>query len=115
MHKKRFLKVMLVLILSPFSAFCQSPAQAIPDFTFYKLNNAPFTDKNLTAGKKLFFVFFDSDCEHCQRAVSYISNHYRDFKTISLYLITLDDKDKIDRFINKYGAKLKNKKNVTLL
>ena len=93
----------------------QVPAQTIPEFNFYRLDKTPFTNKDLAKEKKLFFIFFDSDCEHCQRAVSQINRQYASIKKTALYLITLDPQQKINIFMGKYGDGLKDKKNVTLL
>ncbi len=93
----------------------QVPAKTIPSFTFKRLNKKEFTNKELEPGKLLFFVFFDADCDHCQRSVQYIDQHYGEFKKTAVYLITLDSLAKIDGFMNKYGSNLKNKKGVTIL
>jgi peroxiredoxin len=93
----------------------QVPAETIPDFNFVRLNKSSFTNKNLEQGKMLFFIFFDSECEHCQRTIQYVDQHYQDFKRAAIYLITLDNADNISRFMSKYGNRLTAKKNVTLL
>ena len=97
------------------SASAQPPAETVPDFNFYKLDKTAFTKKSFDPDKLLFFVFFDSDCDHCQRAVLDIDQHYSAFKKTTIYLITLDDQEKIKLFMNKYGNNLKDKKNVTVL
>jgi peroxiredoxin len=93
----------------------QVPAETIPSFTFKRLNKNAFTNKDLEPDKLLFFVFFDTECDHCQRAIQYIGQHYGEFKKTVIYLITLDSVEKITQFMNKYGGNLKSKKNVTLL
>jgi len=96
-------------------SYGQIPSQTVPAFQFYRFDKTVFTNKDLSKDKQLFFVFFDTDCEHCQKAVTYVGEHYSAFKDVSVYLLTMDDKDKTDRFMGKYGVKLKDKKNVTLL
>jgi len=93
----------------------QPPAQTIPEFKFFRFNNASFTDKDLPPGKMVFFLFFDSDCDHCQNAVKNIGNQYESFKKIPIILISIDDQDKINHFMETYGSKLKGQKNVTIL
>ena len=105
----------LLLSLCTVSSLAQVPAQTIPDFTFYKLDKTPFINRDLAKEKKLFFLFFDADCEHCQRAVSYIGQHYAVIKNTAIYLVTLDPQQKINLFMAKYGYRLKDRKNVTLL
>jgi peroxiredoxin len=105
----------ILFLLISFNVGAQSPAETIPAFNFYKLDKSPFTNKNLEQDKLLFFVFFDAECDHCQHAVSDINRHYAEFKKTAIYLITLDNQEKIDRFMSKYGQNLKGKKNVTIL
>jgi peroxiredoxin len=96
-------------------AFGQIPAQTVPDFEFFRIDNSMFANQDLPKGKMLFFVFFDSDCEHCQRAVKNIDQQYKIFKESAVYLISLDDRDKINHFMANYGRRLKSQKNVILL
>ncbi len=107
--------MVLIFICAAGNAAAQTPAPVVPDFTFYKLNKTPFTPKDLAVGKKLFFVFFDADCEHCQRVIAYMGKHYNSFKNVPVYLITLDDDQKRNIFMDKFGSKLKGKKNITAL
>ena len=88
-------KYFVLLFFISFSASAQPPAETVPDFNFYKLDKTAFTNKSLDPDKLLFFVFFDSDCDHCQRAVLDIDQHYSAFKKTAIYLITLDDQEKI--------------------
>ena len=63
----------------------------------------------------IFFVFFDTECDHCQHAIQYINHHVQEFKKAAVYLITLDGQEKVTPFMAKYGSGLTNNKNVTLL
>ncbi len=93
----------------------QVPAQTLPDFEFSRLNKTAFKNKDLQQGKILFFVFFDSDCDHCQRAVKNIDQQFKSFQKTAVYLISADGHDKINRFVSTYAPHLKNQHNVTLL
>jgi len=112
---KYIFKTLVLLLLISANVSAQGPAEIIPEFNFFKLDKTAFTHKNLAPGKMSFFVFFDSDCDHCQHGMQYISQHYQEFKKAALYLITLDNQEKIAGFISKYGNNLKDKKNVTIL
>jgi len=107
--------VFFLVSLYSVNTMAQVPAQTIPEFNFFRLDKTSFTNKDLAKEKKLFFIFFDSDCEHCQRAVAQINQHYGEIKKTALYLITLDPQQKINLFMGKYGSQLKGGKNVTLL
>ena len=112
---KHLLQNVLLLLLISISALAQVPAKIIPGFTFFKLDKTEFTNKNLVQGKQLFFVFFDITCDHCQHAVSEINKHFQELKKTAIYLISLDNQQKMNQFLDKYGQNLKNKNNVTLL
>jgi peroxiredoxin len=112
---KHIFYLLLLLLSVEGKVSGQIPAQTLPDFEFYRLDKSPFTNKDLPNGKMLFIVFFDSDCEHCQRAIKSINQQYLSFKETEIYLISLDDPDKINRFMAVYGSQLKNLKNVVLL
>jgi hypothetical protein len=93
----------------------QVPAQTIPEFSFLEPNRSIFSQKDIRPDRMAFFVFFDCDCEHCQKAVQYIDQRQQDLKEISIYLISLDEFDKIDQFLLKFGPRLRKAKNVKIL
>jgi peroxiredoxin len=112
---KCIFRTLLLVLLVTINVSAQVPAQTIPAFTFKKLNKGTFSNRDLEPGKLLFFIFFDTECDHCQRSITYIGQHYHEFKKTAIYLISLDSVAKIIGFMNKYGSKLKDKKNVTIL
>jgi len=107
--------ILFLFLLSFFGSFAQKPAQAIPDFTFYKLDKTPFTNKNVTKGKDVIFIFFDVTCDHCQHTIGTLSKRIKECQKISIYLISLEDKKAITSFFNQYGKNLLGQKNVTIL
>jgi peroxiredoxin len=114
---KHFLKL-IILLLCLFFAFnssAQTPAQTIPEFTFYKLDKTPFTNKNVTNGKEALFIFFDVTCDHCQHTIGTLSKRINECQKIAIYLISLEDKTAINNFFNLYGKNLPGQKNVTIL
>lgn len=107
--------ILFLCTLMSFESLAQKPAETIPNFIFYNLDNTPFTNRDLTVGKEILFVFFDVTCDHCQHTIKALSTHIKECKNISIYLITLDDKSLVHDFFNKYGKNLPNEKNVTIL
>jgi peroxiredoxin len=112
---KYILRTVVLALLITINVSAQVPAQTIPEFTFKKINKTTFSNRNLESDKLLFFVFFDTECDHCQRSIQYIGQHYQEFKKTAIYLITLDNTEKIKPFMNKYGSNLQGKKNVAIL
>jgi peroxiredoxin len=98
------------------SVFAQStPAENIPEFTFYKMSGQPFARKDLTKDKKIVIIFFDITCDHCQQELKSISERVNEFKKGEFYLVSLDEVSGILAFMEKYAPKMKSKSNVTLL
>lgn len=112
---KYILTTFIASLLISYTAAAQRAAETIPAFTFYKLDKSAFTINNLQPGKMSFFIFFDATCDHCQRAVQTLNKRYGELKNTNVYMVTLDNRETIDRFMNKYGQALNGKKNVTLL
>jgi len=112
--KNRFQNILLFLVISA-SVNAQGPAEKIPAFSFFKLDKSLFTERQLKKEKKIFFVFFDAACDHCQHAIQYINHHHREFDKAAVYLITVDNPSTTAVFLNQYGKNLLTKRNVTLL
>ena len=93
----------------------QTPAQILPDFEFSQSDKTIFSNKDLPSKKMSFFVFFDVDCDHCQRAAKNIEQQYQGFQKTAIYIISQDDVEKMNQFMTIYAPKLKAKKNVMLL
>jgi peroxiredoxin len=108
-----FLFILWVFVSPGVSA--QIPAQTIPEFQFFRADKKPFTNKDLPGGKMLFFVFFDPGCDHCQHAMKNMDKNYLAFKKTATYLLSLDNHNKMNDFMDKYGPHLKKQKNVRLL
>lgn len=107
--------IWVIILFAVINTSAQNPAKTIPSFSFKRLDNKEFTNKDIQAGKLIFFVFFDTHCDHCERAIQYISQHYNEFKKTAFYLITLDSVEKIKPFMKKYGDSLKDQKNALIL
>lgn len=107
--------ILITTSLSSLSLNAQTPVATLPDFNFYTLDNKPFLTRNVTPGKKSLFVFFDANCDHCQRAVSALGKRSSDLKAIGVYMVSLDSKEVINQFMASYGKNLKGMKNVQVL
>ena len=109
--------------MGPFALICllllsgqaQVPAQTLPAFSFLGPGKQAFTNKDLAQGRPLVFLFVDPDCDHCQRAVHTIGEQHAAFSKAVIYVISLDDREKLSSFMDKYGGALKGQKNVLLL
>jgi hypothetical protein len=96
-------------------AFAQDPVTTIPAFSFSRVDKTVFTNENVSKGRMVFFVFFDTECDHCRHAIQYISQHYNDFNKAAIYLVTLENVNRAVPFLIKNGNNLLGKSNVMLL
>jgi len=109
------LLIVICGIIFKTTVYAQVPAKTLPDFEFSRLDNSSFTKQNMVRGSLSFFMFFDPDCEHCQRAIKNIDSQYRSFEKVAVYLISQDNEEKMKGFLNQYTKHLKSQKNVLLL
>lgn len=72
----------------------------LPDMRIRLLDQSDIYLKKLTG--KVVLVFFQPECDHCQREASDISQNITAFKNVTLYFITSDSAEKIERFANEY-------------
>ena len=94
----------------------QSQSKFIPAFKFPKLDGTGvFSDTNLTSGKKALFIYYDVTCLHCQEAITTFNKSANSLKNISVYLITLENKQAALKFLSQCANPLYTMKNVTLL
>jgi thiol-disulfide isomerase/thioredoxin len=109
--------VMIAILISLFftTARAQNPVKTMPAFIFFKLNKAPYSNKNVDHGKKVFFIFFDSECGHCQDAARNLNSNYLKFRDAAICMVTLDDRNKINHFMSTYCPNLLKKRNVKIL
>jgi hypothetical protein len=63
--------IIVFLLLFFIAGNAQNPAATIPEFNFEKQDRSVFTKKDLPPGFFSFFVFFDTECDHCQHAIEY--------------------------------------------
>lgn len=107
--------VIIFSLLSFVTVNAQEPAATIPEFSFEKQDRSSFTKKDLTPAVFSFFVFFDTECDHCRHAIEYLDKHQAELAKAKLYLLTLDAREKVFPFLQKHGSKLWVAKNTMLL
>ncbi len=106
--------LLFVTAVNPFAIQSQ-PANRIPAFQLATFDGASFSQKNLPKDQLVFFCFFDITCDHCRHAITTINKEYSKFGNTAIYLVSLDNKQGVSNFLNRYASQLTTKKNVTLL
>lgn len=92
-----------------------APAQTLPAFSFMLPDGRAFTNRDLPAGKSVFFVLFDPTCPHCQRAVRSMDEQPAAFSKATVCLVSMDRWDKINMFVAGYAPHLRGMTNVRVM
>jgi peroxiredoxin len=124
---KKFLKVIIPIVIIGFLGFMSYKVitkinhkrevaehiKTIPSFSYSTVNGKMFTHKNLEDNKPTLFLYFNSECEHCQSEASQIQENMPNFKNYQLVFVSFEEKNKIIAFAKKY--KLDPYDNITFL
>lgn len=87
--------------------------KTIPPFSYSTINGKLFTNENLKQNTPTLFLYFNSECEHCQSEASQIQESMAKFKEIQLVFVSFEEKNKIIAFAKEY--KLDSYDNITFL
>ncbi len=93
----------------------QKEYQQLPKISgIYNIDNAnSLLAKALPTTGKIVFVFYDPGCGHCQQLGSAFSNKIKEMSGLSLFFISMNDKEYVDGFINMFAKNLKGRTNVS--
>src|SRR5215217_2499422 len=113
--KRLFLALILTVVSSLSYAQGLEPGTDLPKAVFYKTDGKIFSTDQIPKGKKSLIMFFDATCEHCQRVGAHLSKKTAELGKVNIYLVTQDEPQSIDYYVNKYAKPLAALKNVTIL
>jgi peroxiredoxin len=92
----------------------QVPEVSAPEVNEYPYMNLESLDGKVQSARDLpgrsILIFFNPDCDHCQREAGMIRDHLDSFGAFSLYFISSDSLETIEQFAEEYG--LAGKENV---
>lgn len=91
------------------------PAKTVPDFRWVRHDQTLLSNADLPKGKLLLFVFFDPDCEHCQRLAKHMDQDAAAFRGAAVYFVSMESQDKTLRFAATYAPRLAGQPNVLFL
>ncbi len=80
----------------------------LPNISIVKSDGSKQNLQDVTGNTAL--IFFQPDCDHCQREATEISNHLQSFSNYQLFFISTDDFSAMNKFAADY--QLANKTNV---
>ena len=114
MKHKLLTLIFCVLTTATFSQELM-PGSALPKAVFYRLTGAPYSTDLFSKDKKSLIVFFDANCDHCQRVATVLSKRTAELSAVNVYLISVDQTQSINYFTGKFAKPLVALKNVTVL
>jgi len=78
----------------------------LPMLTVTKTNGERISLRDVPA--KSILIYFNPDCDHCQREATQISQNKQTFKDYSVYFISIDAMENIIKFSIDYNLQDKN-------
>jgi peroxiredoxin len=73
----------------------------LPQMTLRAKGQAPISATSLSG--KVILIFFQPDCDHCQREAKEINEHLDSFNDYKIYFVTTENFDLIDKFAKDYN------------
>lgn len=90
-----FLLIAIISVLNVHS-------QPIPPFKMNVANNKVFDIESIPKGRPLIFIYFDPDCDHCQKLMDDIFNNINEFKKVEMVMATFKPLSELVTFERKY-------------
>ena len=87
--------------------------KTIPAFSFENVKGGFFSEKDIKTDKSTLFVYYNSECEHCNEEAKMIKDNITKFSNIQLIFISHEKPKEIIAFATKY--KLNNYDTITFL
>jgi thiol-disulfide isomerase/thioredoxin len=105
---KRFIASAAIFIISMmlFGAMnIHAQSGKIPPFSMMQANGKVFKAQDLPMGKPIIIIYFDPDCDHCEKTTKELLIKMDEFKKASIAMVTYLPVDKVIEFEKKYALK----------
>jgi peroxiredoxin len=76
--------------------------KTIPSFSYSTINSKLFSNKDLKENTPIVFLYFNSECEHCQSEAEQIRDNIKKLAETQLVFISFEEPKKIMAFAKKY-------------
>lgn len=116
-------KILLILSLS--LAFQFSNAQEnqvefpkeIPEFSIFAEDGSVFTNKDLTDGKDIVFIYFNPTCGHCKNAFKTLNTNHNslDLKELKIYPVSAGTVEETQLFFKELAPNLLKLKQIEVI
>lgn len=104
-----------------FFVFCQctsskkpivEASKEIPYFTFYTLDSQRFTKDSFDSKRTKLILYFNSECDHCEKQAKWLSEDIDAFSDLELTFISFEEMGAIKSFRDTHNF---HQKNITFL
>src|SRR5438045_3139972 len=80
-------------------------SQSIPPFKMILSNNKIFNADDLPKGKPVILIYFDPDCDHCQKLMKEFFKRIDEFKKAEIVMVTFKSVNELLSFEKEYDTK----------
>ena len=105
---KNYKASVIIFFCFSFSAMLLSStgslSQTIPSFKMTLSSSQIFNAADLPKGKPLVLIYFDPDCDHCQKLMDELFKKINSFKKAQMVLITFKPVSELFPFEKKYNT-----------
>jgi len=102
---KNILFIILAGLFSGILGNVDAQTQSLPSFTFYDYGNKAFATSNLKTGVPVIVIYFDPDCDHCNKQAAMIKENIGKFANIQVMWVAFPaSQEAIAAFGRKYYA-----------
>jgi len=85
---------------------------SLPPFKMYRSNKSIFSATELPKNKPVIVIYFDPDCDHCQKLMNDVFKKMNSFKKAEIVMVTFKPVEEVAAFEKKY--KTHNYRNVNV-
>lgn len=97
-----FQPIVLSFVLGLFFSPRAVSQSSLPPFKMYLSNNTVFSATELPRNKPVIVIYFDPDCDHCQRLMNDVFKKIGSFKKTEMVMVTFKPVAEIAAFEKKY-------------
>ena len=83
----------------------RADSQTVPSFKITLSNNKILNAADLPKGKPLVLIYFDPDCDHCQKLMAELFKKINALKKAQIVLVTFKPVIEVIAFEKKYGTR----------
>src|SRR5947209_1436789 len=101
MMRKRLVSVFLVGMLMVISSVGRAQS-TIPPFQIMLSNGTYFSGKALPKGKPVILIYFQPDCDHCEKLMDALFKKIKEFRNTDIVMVTFKPVDELPGFEQHY-------------